>query len=97
MAQSVWTVAVGHPVTGDSYRDSASELPGAWLGEPRECHPGPRSKRDLLNAMSIERDCENMISQPQPVTDVILEAVAATQSSEGDGWSNALVEAYLDE
>ena len=38
-----------------------------------------------------------MISQPQAVTDVILEAVAATQSSEGDGWSNALVEAYLNE
>ena len=38
-----------------------------------------------------------MISQPQAVTDVILEAVAASQSSEGDGWSNALVEAYLDE
>ena len=38
-----------------------------------------------------------MISQPQAVTDVILEAVAATQSPEGDGWSNALVEAYLNE
>ena len=38
-----------------------------------------------------------MISQPQAVTDVILEAVAATQSSESAGWSNALVEAYLDE
>jgi hypothetical protein len=37
-----------------------------------------------------------MISQPQAVTDVILEAVAAS-SSERTGWANALVEAYLDE
>jgi hypothetical protein len=34
-----------------------------------------------------------MISQPQAVTDVILQAVAATSSSEG--WANAVVEAYL--
>jgi pimeloyl-ACP methyl ester carboxylesterase len=37
-----------------------------------------------------------MVSQPQPVTDVILEAVAGS-SSQGTGWANALVEAYLDE
>jgi pimeloyl-ACP methyl ester carboxylesterase len=38
-----------------------------------------------------------MISQPQAVTDVILEAVAATSSSKGKGWANELVEAYLAE
>ena len=38
-----------------------------------------------------------MVSQPQAVTDVILEAVAATSSPQGTGWANALVEAYLDE
>jgi pimeloyl-ACP methyl ester carboxylesterase len=38
-----------------------------------------------------------MISQPQAVTDVILEAFAATSSSKGKGWANELVEAYLAE
>ena len=38
-----------------------------------------------------------MISQPQAVTDVILDAAAATSSSEGSGWANAVVEAYLAE
>jgi pimeloyl-ACP methyl ester carboxylesterase len=38
-----------------------------------------------------------MVSQPQAVTRVILEALAATASAEGKGWANALVEAYLAE
>ncbi|MDQ3876433.1 MAG: alpha/beta hydrolase [Actinomycetota bacterium] len=38
-----------------------------------------------------------MISQPQAVTDVIMEAVAVPSSPDGSGWANALFEAYLDE
>ena len=58
-----------------------------------------RSMANRAGATITEVDGSHviMISQPQAVTDVILEAVAATQSSEGAGWSNALVEAYLDE
>jgi len=37
-----------------------------------------------------------MISQPQAVTDVILEAVAASRSSERT-WGDVLVESYLAE
>jgi hypothetical protein len=37
-----------------------------------------------------------MISQPQAVTDVILEAVAASSAS-GNKWADALVESYLAE
>ena len=58
-----------------------------------------RSMANRAGATITEVDGSHviMISQPQAVTDVILEAVAATQSSEGAGWSNALVEAYLNE
>ncbi len=38
-----------------------------------------------------------MVSQPQAVTDVILEAVAATAESAGMTWSEALYESYLAE
>lgn len=38
-----------------------------------------------------------MVSQPQVVTDVILEALAAVAEPEGTTWSQALVESYLAE
>jgi pimeloyl-ACP methyl ester carboxylesterase len=38
-----------------------------------------------------------MVSQPQAVTDVILEALAAAAEPEGMTWSEALVESYLAE
>jgi pimeloyl-ACP methyl ester carboxylesterase len=38
-----------------------------------------------------------MVSQPQAVTDVIVEALAATAEPEGTTWSEALVESYLAE
>jgi pimeloyl-ACP methyl ester carboxylesterase len=58
-----------------------------------------RSMAERAGATITEVDGSHviMMSQPQAVTDVILEAVGATQSSEGAGWSNALVEAYLNE
>jgi hypothetical protein len=38
-----------------------------------------------------------MVSQPQAVTEVILEAAGAPTPQEGKAWANALVEAYLEE
>jgi pimeloyl-ACP methyl ester carboxylesterase len=38
-----------------------------------------------------------MVSQPEAVTDVILEALAAAAEPEGMTWSEALVESYLAE
>jgi pimeloyl-ACP methyl ester carboxylesterase len=38
-----------------------------------------------------------MMSQPQAVTDVILEAIDTLADAEGTSWSNALVDAFIDE
>jgi pimeloyl-ACP methyl ester carboxylesterase len=38
-----------------------------------------------------------MVSQPQAVTDVILEAIDTLADAEGTTWSSALVDAFLDE
>jgi pimeloyl-ACP methyl ester carboxylesterase len=58
-----------------------------------------RSMAERAGATITEVDGSHviMVSEPQAVTDVILEAVAATSASEGSAWANALVEAYLDE
>ena len=58
-----------------------------------------RSMAERAGATITEVDGSHviMVSQPQVVTDVILEAVAATSRSAGTGWANALVEAYLEE
>jgi len=37
-----------------------------------------------------------MVSQPQEVTGVIIEAVAGSTDAEGTSWASALVDAYLD-
>jgi pimeloyl-ACP methyl ester carboxylesterase len=57
-----------------------------------------RSMAERAGATITEIDASHvvMISQPEAVTDVILEAVAAT-ASEGSSWANDLVEAYLSE
>src|SRR5262245_33527575 len=53
------------------------------------------AKRAGAAITEVEGSHTILVSQPQVVTDVILEAVAA--SSGTTGWANALVEAYLDE
>ena len=37
-----------------------------------------------------------MVSQPEAVTGVILEAVTGSADAEGTTWASALVDAYLD-
>jgi pimeloyl-ACP methyl ester carboxylesterase len=58
-----------------------------------------RSMAERAGASITELDGSHviMVSQPQAVTDVILEAVDGSSDAEGTSWSSALVDAFLDE
>ena len=58
-----------------------------------------RSMAERAGATVTEVDGSHviMVSQPQAVTDVILEAVTASSASRRKTWSDALVDAFLDE
>jgi len=58
-----------------------------------------RSMAERAGAKITELDGSHviMVSQPDAVADVILEALAATAEPEGTTWSEALVESYLAE
>jgi pimeloyl-ACP methyl ester carboxylesterase len=58
-----------------------------------------RSMAERAGATITELDGSHviMVSQPQAVTDVILEAIDTLADAEGTSWSSALVDAFLDE
>jgi pimeloyl-ACP methyl ester carboxylesterase len=57
-----------------------------------------RSMAERAGATITELDGSHviMVSQPQAVTDVILQALGQSPDSEGTSWASALVDAYLD-
>jgi pimeloyl-ACP methyl ester carboxylesterase len=97
--------ATQRPVSETGFSDASG--PPAWKALPSWAVVATGDKAagaDLVRRMAeragatiteVEGSHVVMISQPQAVTDVILTAVAATSSSEGTGWANAVVEAYL--
>jgi pimeloyl-ACP methyl ester carboxylesterase len=104
--QAAVLAATQRPIAEAGFSDASTAA--AWKHLPSWAVVGKGDKAagaDLVRSMAeragakiTEIDASHvvMISQPQAVTDVILDAVAATLP-EGSSWANDLVEAYLSE
>jgi pimeloyl-ACP methyl ester carboxylesterase len=105
--QAAVLAATQRPVAEAAFSD-ASGVP-AWKDLPSWTVVATRDKAagtDVVRSMAeragasitdVDGSHVIMISQPQAVTDVILEAVGGSSDPEGTSWASALVDAYLDE
>jgi pimeloyl-ACP methyl ester carboxylesterase len=105
--QAAVMAATQRPVAESAFSESSrapawKDLPPWTVVATRDKAAGTdvvRSMAERAGATITEVDGSHviMISQPQAVTDVILEAVAGSSDSGRTSWANALVDAYLDE